>query len=191
MSALLQNAALFVGALVLMEPVARLSHRYLMHGPLWCLHASHHRPRAGAFEKNDLFAVFFSLPSIALIHLGTNHYPPALWAGLGIAGYGLCYFVFHDVLVHRRIAHRFRPGAGYLRRIVHAHRLHHASHTRDGAVSYGFLVAPPVARLRARMRELEAAGHRFAGYATAGSTARSAGTSAAKSAGSHSSDPTR
>ena len=166
MNDLVPNAALFLGALALMEPVAHLSHRYLMHGPLWCLHASHHQPREGAFEKNDLFAVFFSAPSIVLIYLGTTHYPRALWAGLGIAAYGLCYFLFHDVLVHRRIDHGYRPAGGYLRRIVHAHRLHHASRSRRGAVSYGFLLAPPVERLRNRMRRLEADGHRFDGYAT-------------------------
>jgi beta-carotene 3-hydroxylase len=174
MTQVLQNTALFLGALALMEPVAHLSHRYLMHGPLWCLHESHHRPRQGVFENNDLFAVFFSLPSIALIYVGTNFYPPALWAGLGIAAYGLCYFLFHDVLVHRRIDHRYRPAAGYLQRIVHAHRLHHASRNRRGAVSHGFLMAPPVARLRDQMRRLEAQGHRFDGYATSDGYACSA-----------------
>ena len=166
MSAWLTNAALFLAGLALMEPVAHLSHRYLMHGPLWCLHQSHHLPRQGTFEKNDLFAVFFSAPSMVLIYLGTTVYPPALWVGLGIAGYGLCYFLFHDVLVHRRIDHGYRPTGRYLRRIVHAHRLHHAARNREGAVSYGFLVAPPVERLRERMRKLESAGHRFEGYAT-------------------------
>lgn len=175
MSEALLNAALFLGALALMEPVAHLSHRYLMHGPLWCLHESHHQPRQGTFEKNDLFAVFFSVPSIMLIYVGTNHSPPALWAGLGIAAYGVCYFLFHDVLVHRRVDHGYRPAAGYLRRIVHAHRLHHAARGRGGAVSFGFLLAPPVERVRAQMRRLEAQGHRFDGY-----------TSSAASAGSHS-----
>ncbi len=157
--------ATFLGALALMEPVAYLSHRYLMHGPLWCLHRSHHRPRRGTLEKNDLFAVFFSVPSMILIYLGTNVHVTALWAGLGVAGYGVCYFLFHDVLVHRRIGHGYRPASGYLQRIVHAHRLHHASSARRGAVSYGFLVAPPVSRLRSEMRRLEAEGHRFDGYA--------------------------
>jgi beta-carotene 3-hydroxylase len=164
----LGNAALFLAGLALMEPVAHLSHRYLMHGPLWCLHASHHLPRQGVLEKNDLFAVFFSAPSILLIYLGTNGYPFALWVGVGIAAYGLCYFLFHDLLVHRRVDHGYRPAGGYLRRLVHAHRLHHASRQRDGAVSYGFLVAPPPERLRERMRALEADGHRFDGYATSG-----------------------
>lgn len=181
MSDVLINVAVFLGALALMEPVAYLSHRYLMHGPLWCLHESHHRPRQGRVEKNDLFAVFFAVPSMALIYAGTNHVPAALWAGLGVAAYGACYFLFHDVLVHRRVGRGLRPAGGYLRRIVHAHRLHHASHSRQGAVSYGFLLAPPVARLRARMRDLEAAGYRFDGYAM---SAGSAGSQSPDGAGS-------
>lgn len=164
MSDVLLNAVLFVGAWLMMEPVAWLSHRFVMHGPLWNLHESHHQPRSGTFEKNDLFAVFFSAPSILLIYLGTHGYTPLLWAGLGVAAYGVCYFLFHDVLVHRRIDHGFRPRSRYLRRIVHAHRLHHASRTRTGAVSYGFLVAPPIERLRQRMRDLETQGHRFDAY---------------------------
>lgn len=173
MSEVLVNAGVFTGALVLMEGVAHLSHRYLMHGALWCLHESHHRPRMGVLEKNDLFAVFFSVPSIVLIYLGTTFHSAALWAGLGVAAYGVCYFLFHDLLVHRRIGHGYRPRNGYLRRIVHAHRLHHASHSREGAVSYGFLVAPSVSRLRKRMQRLESQGYRFDGYAVSAASGES------------------
>ena len=63
---------------------------------------------------------------------GTLYYGPLLWAGLGMAGYGLVYFLVHDVLVHRRVAHGFVPRNGYLRRIYQAHRLHHATHGKDG-----------------------------------------------------------
>lgn len=171
MSEVLLNATLFVGALVLMEGVAYLSHRFLMHGPLWCLHRSHHEPRHGTFERNDAFAVFFSVPSMVLIYIGTNVHPAALWTGLGVAAYGVCYLLFHDVLVHRRIAHGYRPSGAYLRRIVHAHRLHHASRSRRGAVSFGFLVAPQVSQLRAEMRRLESAGYRFDAYESSGSSA--------------------
>ena len=41
---------LFFAALAGMELVAYLTHRFLMHGPLWFLHESHHRPREGWFE---------------------------------------------------------------------------------------------------------------------------------------------
>jgi beta-carotene 3-hydroxylase len=142
------NALLFLGALAAMELVAFLMHKYLMHGPLWFLHESHHRPRRGAFERNDLFGVFFALPSIVLIYFGVRGAPSLLWIGLGMTAYGLAYFGFHDVVVHRRLPVRVNPKKGYLRRIIQAHHLHHATRERDGAVSFGFLYAPPVERLR-------------------------------------------
>jgi beta-carotene 3-hydroxylase len=44
------------------------------------------------------------------------------------------------------------PHSGYLKRLVQAHRLHHAVKGREGCVSFGFLYAPPVARLRDELR---------------------------------------
>ena len=145
---MLLNAALLVGTLAAMEVVAYLTHKYLMHGPLWFLHRSHHVPRQGRFEWNDLFGVFFATPAIALIYLGTHGHPRLLWVGLGMAAYGACYFGFHDVVVHRRVPLRLHPRNRYLRRIVQAHLIHHRTHVRDGAVSFGFLYAPPVDKLK-------------------------------------------
>jgi beta-carotene 3-hydroxylase len=132
----------FVVALVGMEGVAWLTHRYLMHGPLWVLHQSHHRPGASRLQRNDAFAVLFSLPSIALIYLGTQGRPLALAAGLGMAAYGVLYFLVHDVIVHRRLRFPFALGSGYLRRIVRAHLVHHRTDRREDAVNFGFLIPP-------------------------------------------------
>ena len=133
-----------------MEAVAYLAHRYVMHGPLWCWHRSHHEPRAGIFEKNDLFAVIFSLPSILLIYLGTHGFPSILlWIGIGILGYGIVYFVFHDVIVHRRIRLQWKPRSAYMKRIIKAHWLHHASQEKEGAISFGFIYSPPISELEA------------------------------------------
>jgi beta-carotene 3-hydroxylase len=136
------GAATFVG----MEAVAYLMHRYLMHGPLWFLHESHHRPRRSALEWNDLFGAFFAAPSIVLIYLGTHGQPFALAVGLGMTAYGAAYFGFHDVIVHRRVRTRYVPAHPYLKRIVRAHLVHHRTVTRDGAVSFGFLYAREPAR---------------------------------------------
>jgi beta-carotene 3-hydroxylase len=146
----LLNGALFLGTLAGMELVAYLMHRFLMHGALWFLHASHHTPRRGWFEWNDLFGVFFAIPSIILIYLGTHGHPPLLWVGLGMTAYGACYFGFHDVIVHRRLPVRVHPQNRYMRRIIQAHLIHHRTHERNGAVSFGFLYAPPVEKLKAR-----------------------------------------
>ncbi len=130
---------LLVAAFVAMEGVAYLLHRFVMHGPLWVLHESHHRPRSGRFERNDLFGVIFALPSMALIYAGTHGSPLLLPLGLGMTAYGLAYWGFHDVLVHRRVRHGYAPKSAYLKRIVRAHMIHHRTHTKDGASSFGFL----------------------------------------------------
>jgi beta-carotene 3-hydroxylase len=77
--------------------------------------------------------------------------------GTGIAVYGAIYFGFHDVIVHRRVKHGWRPRSEYMRRIVQAHRLHHAVETREGTVSFGFLYAPPIRALKAQLAANEAA----------------------------------
>jgi beta-carotene 3-hydroxylase len=83
-------------------------------------------------------------------------WPGCAWIGAGIAAYGAIYFGFHDVIVHRRLGHRFVPRSTYMKRIVQAHRLHHALEGRHGAVSFGFLWAPRAEILKARLR---ASGH--------------------------------
>lgn len=160
MSEILINVGAFWGALLAMEGVAWVTHKYVMHGFLWCWHMSHHLPRQGTFEKNDLFALVFAMPSIVLIYIGTigtNWSQLAFfWAGLGVASYGLIYFLFHDVLVHRRIHHQYVPRNKYLRRIVHAHRLHHVIITKEDGVSFGFLWASPPLKIREEMKVLAA-----------------------------------
>lgn len=136
-----------------MEAVAWLSHRYLMHGWGWAWHRSHHEPRAGWFERNDLYALFGVALSIGLFLLAGHWQSPALQAlAAGITAYGLLYGFVHDGLVHQRWPFRYMPRNGYLRRLVQAHRLHHAVRTREGAVSYGFLVVRNPRRLAAELR---------------------------------------
>jgi len=148
------NSLLFFCTLATMELVANVTHKYVMHGSLWCLHKSHHRPRIGRFEKNDLFAIFFSVPSIFLIYLGVNEFEPLLWVGLGMTAYGVVYFIFHDIIVHRRIHITYKPKNRYLKRIIQAHWIHHSTRERDGAVSFGFIYAPPIQELKAQRRSL-------------------------------------
>ena len=135
--------ASFLIAFVAMEAVAYLAHKHVMHGPLWFLHRSHHRPRAGWFEANDLFGFFFAAPSIVFIYQGTHATPWLLPVGLGMTAYGAAYFGFHDVLVHRRVRLRFHPANRYLQRITRAHLIHHRTTAREGAKSFGFLWASP------------------------------------------------
>lgn len=145
--------ALFVATIAAMEGVAYATHRWIMHGPGWFLHESHHRERTGFFEANDAYAVIFAVPSILLFWwgIGLGHGAVYAWIGGGIAAYGAIYFGFHDVIVHRRVPHRYVPRSSYMKRIVQAHRLHHAVNSKEGAVSFGFIVAPSPAVLKARL----------------------------------------
>ena len=148
---------LFLLTVVGMEGFAYAAHRWIMHGPGWFLHASHHRKRHGNWELNDLYAAIFAVPSFVLLLGGVQlgWWPGWAWIGAGIAAYGAIYFGFHDVIVHRRIGVRYVPRSRYMKRIVQAHRLHHVVESRQGAVSFGFLWAPPVEALK---RELAANG---------------------------------
>ena len=145
---------LFLATIAAMEGVAYAAHRWVMHGPGWFLHASHHRPRVGLWEANDLYAVIFAIPSIVLLYAGVQLglWPGFTWIGAGVAAYGAIYFGFHDVIVHRRVPHRYVPRSGYMKRIIQAHRLHHVVETRHGSVSFGFLWAPPAGKLKARLK---------------------------------------
>ncbi len=150
----IQGLGLALLTVAAMEAFAYAAHRWLMHGPMWFWHASHHASRTGHFERNDRFALVFGLASCLPIFMGTQLRLGTAWTwgGVGIIVYGMIYFLFHDVLVHRRVAHHIVPRSRYLRRIVQAHRLHHAVGTRDGTVSFGFLYAPPIPVLVATMK---------------------------------------
>jgi beta-carotene 3-hydroxylase len=157
-----------VGALILiltvigMEGFAYAAHRWVMHGPGWFLHADHHRPRTGHWELNDLYAAIFAVPSFLLIFGGLQlgWWPGFAWIGAGVAAYGAIYFGFHDVIVHQRIPTRYLPKSRYMKRIVQAHRLHHVVETREGNVSFGFLVAPRPEHLKAELKRRARAGVR-------------------------------
>jgi len=139
--------------IVAMEGLAFLVHKYVMHGFGWGWHRSHHEKRTGVLEKNDLYAFVFAAFSLFLFSIAASVWPPLWWVGIGMAVYGLLYALLHDGMVHRRIPFISKPRSGYLKRLAQAHRLHHAVAEREGAVSFGFLYAPPVHRLRDALRE--------------------------------------
>ncbi len=141
---LLLNAAIIIGLAVFMEAAAWFTHKHVMHGFLWILHEDHHRPRGLGFQKNDLFAVFFSVIAFGFFLTGyLSHLWPLTSAGIGITMYGVGYVLFHDIMFHKRIRSiRIPAKTPYLRRIVHAHSVHHQSQGRTDATAFGFLYAP-------------------------------------------------
>ena len=141
-----------IASVLAMEVVASLVHRFVMHGAGWSWHRSHHQKRARILEKNDLYAIVFAAISVGLFAAG-NLVPTLWWVGLGMVVYGMLYALLHDVLVHQRVRVSRQPRSGYLKRLVQAHRLHHTVQGREGAVSFGFLYAPPVAKLVRQLRD--------------------------------------
>jgi beta-carotene 3-hydroxylase len=148
----LSGIAVVIVTVVVMEAVALLTHKYLMHGPGWNWHKSHHEEHDGVLEKNDLYAVVFAVLAFALIMFASPSAGPVYWIGIGLSVYGLLYFVVHDGLVHQRWPFRYVPKNPYLKRLVQAHRLHHVVEGREDCVSFGFLYAPPVRRLKQDLR---------------------------------------
>ena len=148
----LTNAAIVLGAVAAMEGAACAAHKYIMHRWGWGWHRSHHENRPGRLEKNDLYAVVFAAPALALVAVDSPERGPLYWTGIGMGLYGFLYALVHDGIVHRRWPVRVRVRNRYLRRLVQAHLLHHATRRQDGCVSFGFLYAPPVALLRDRLK---------------------------------------
>ncbi|XP_022159511.1 beta-carotene 3-hydroxylase 1, chloroplastic-like isoform X2 [Momordica charantia] len=141
---MLGTFALSIGAAVGMEFWARWAHRALWHASLWNMHQSHHRPRNGAFELNDVFVIINAVPAIALISFGlcNKGFIPGLCfgAGLGITVFGMAYMFVHDGLVHRRFPVGPIAAVPYLRRVAAAHHIHHTD--KFNGVPYGLFLGP-------------------------------------------------
>jgi len=159
---MLAHFAIFLCTLVAMEGVGFLAHKYVMHGPGWFLHRSHHEPHLGVLETNDVYLVVLALVAITLIVLGNAGHDPLQWVGAGVAAFGILYVVIHDGVVHRHWPSRPKPRHPYLRRLYQAHLMHHAVKGRRNSVSFGFLYAPPVHELKRQLREMRASEARVA-----------------------------
>ena len=140
---------LVLAAFVLMEPMAYLTHRFVMHGRLGAWHRSHHQVRVRPLEANDLYPVVGAAISIVIIALGTavDSLAALAWVGGGITLYGAGYLFVHDLYIHRRIP-SFTWRFGPLERVREAHRIHHLW----AGEPFGFLfpIVPRELRVRAR-----------------------------------------
>ncbi len=144
---MIQPILYFVTVLVtffLMEGVAWFTHKYLMHGWLWNLHADHHRKDDGGFlEKNDFFFLIFAIPGITLFALGTfGHLPFLFYIGAGITLYGFCYFMVHDIFIHQRFKLFRNSSNTYLKGIRRAHKIHHKHINKQDGECFGMLWVP-------------------------------------------------
>lgn len=141
------NTALNIFAVIatffFMEFVAWFTHKYIMHGLLWVLHKDHHQKEPGFFEKNDSFFLIFAIPSALLIMFGMmNGNDVRLYIGIGIALYGLAYFLVHDIFIHQRFKIFRRTNQTYMRAIRKAHKVHHKHLNKEYGECFGMLIVP-------------------------------------------------
>jgi len=152
-----------IATVVWMEWVAWSSHKYIMHGWGWAWHRDHHEPHDNVLEKNDLYGVVGAVMSISMFALGSPlvlgdaAWWPATFIGIGILIYGIIYTLIHDGLVHQRYF-KWVPKRGYAKRLVQAHKLHHATIGKEGGVSFGFVFARDPAKLKAELKAQREAG---------------------------------
>lgn len=125
-----------------MEVAGWFIHKYIMHGVLWRIHKTHHVHSKGAFELNDLFSLAFGSISVVLMVLGFESLDYRFWLGIGISAYGLCYFVVHDIWIHRRVKWLKRPEKGLFYGFMKAHQDHHKSMDKEGTEAFGLLLIP-------------------------------------------------
>ncbi len=139
----IMNLLTVVFTFLFMEAFAWFTHKYIMHGLMWNWHESHHVHHKGWFEVNDLFGIIFGIVATALIVVGSQveSLRLLLYVGFGVTLYGVAYFIFHDIIVHRRVKIKFKTDNKYFNRIIRAHYVHHKVHERDGAEAFGFLYA--------------------------------------------------
>mgnify|MGYP003462849370 FL=1 len=152
-----------VATFIAMEFVAWSSHKYIMHGWGWGWHRDHHEPHDNALEKNDLYGLVGAAMSISMfaigspLVLGASAWQPGTWIGLGILFYGIVYTLIHDGLIHQRYF-RWVPKRGYAKRLVQAHKLHHATIGKEGGVSFGFVFARDPVVLKQELKVQREAG---------------------------------
>ncbi|PCH99064.1 MAG: carotene hydroxylase [Bacteroidetes bacterium] len=126
-----------------MEGFAWFTHKYIMHGPLWFIHKSHHVISKGTFQLNDLFAVIFAVPSWLFMQFGVmDGFDYKFFIGTGITLYGAWYFAVHDVFVHQRIKWLKKTKNKYMQGLRRAHKVHHKSLVKDNNECFGFLLVP-------------------------------------------------
>jgi beta-carotene 3-hydroxylase len=128
---------------VVMEVVAWVMHKYVLHGFLWFLHKSHHTRHNHAFELNDLFFAWYGTLAMLFFIFGSEPLDYRFWIGAGITLYGVAYFLIHDVFIHRRIKAFGRTSNVYFKALNMAHKVHHKTSGKDGSESFGMLWVSP------------------------------------------------
>ncbi len=134
----------FLATFCIMEFMAWFSHKYIMHGFLWVLHADHHnKDHDSWFERNDAFFIFYAVVSIGCFLLWQKGiFDLGIAVGLGIFAYGLAYFMVHDIFIHQRFKLFRNADNIYSRAVRRAHKMHHKHIGKEHGECFGMLVVP-------------------------------------------------
>lgn len=141
---MLVQISAFLGTFFFMEFMAWFSHKYIMHGFLWYLHADHHKKDHGSwFERNDAFFLFYAVVSIVFFLLWKyDILGIGLSIGLGIFAYGLAYFLVHDIFIHQRFKLFRTTNNRYAKAVRRAHKMHHKHIGKEHGECFGMLLVP-------------------------------------------------
>lgn len=135
---------IFVFTFISMEGMAWFTHKYIMHGFLWALHADHHHKKHKSWwERNDFFFLFYALISIGCFLLWQYNIAwYGLPIGLGIFAYGLIYFLVHDIFIHQRFKLLRNTNNWYAKGVRRAHKAHHKNIEKKESECFGMLFVP-------------------------------------------------
>lgn len=134
----------FILTFLIMEFMAWFTHKYVMHGFLWSLHADHHKKDHDSwFERNDAFFIFYAIVSITCFYTWSiGSFDLGLAIGLGILAYGIAYFFVHDIFIHQRFKMFRNANNRYAKAVRRAHKMHHKHLGKEKGECFGMLIVP-------------------------------------------------
>jgi beta-carotene 3-hydroxylase len=137
------NILWVIAAFWFMEFMAWFIHKYVMHTFAWTIHRDHHQPTENFFQRNDMFAIIFAIPSWLNMQLGVMAgFDFRFYIGLGILFYGIAYTVVHEVIIHNRWGNRDKIKNRYLQALARAHFAHHKHKEKEDGECFGMLIVP-------------------------------------------------
>jgi len=140
---ILINILWVVAAFWFMESMAWFAHKYVMHTFAWSIHRDHHQPHERFFQRNDMFAIIFAVPSWLNMQFGVMAgFDFRFYIGLGILFYGIAYTLVHEVIIHNRWGTRDKIKHWYFQGLARAHYAHHKHKEKDDGECFGMLIVP-------------------------------------------------
>ncbi len=122
------------GGFLVMELAGAMAHRFLLHGPWWPLHRSHHLRPSAPVQAGDLVPFVLALLWSGVLVAVLSWWPPLAWLAVGALVQVALHVLVHDLGIHRRFG---LPRMPLLDPWARAHERHH----RTLGPPYGVLLA--------------------------------------------------